>query len=301
MKKILAAAGLMSVALVAGCGSSGSGSASSSSVTPAGTTTVSGAVADGYLQNAQVFLDKNGNYQLDAGEPSTTTDQTGAYTLNIAPEDLGKYPVVAVAIKGQTIDMDNPGQTLQNSYVLCIPATATSGTVSNFISPMSTLLRAKLEANPGMTLADAMTQLRNQLGLPGGMNMLGDYVAGAKAGQYRAQYQAMHQAAQQMASLMADQAALVMNGTSVNAGRFRSMMGLMNQNLQQIADNSNQGLGMNSTFMNSMRGQMQGMLGVITTSTGGFGNYSGMFRNMTSQRYFWNYTGGRMHPRGGMM
>lgn len=291
MKKIIAAVGLMSAAFIAGCGGSGS---------TAATTPVSGVVADGYLQNALVFLDKNGNYQLDAGEPSARTDQNGAYTLTVAPEDVGKYPIVALAVQGETIDLDNPGQTLQNTYVLCIPATATSGTVSNFISPLSTLLREKLEANPGMTLNEAMTQLRNQLNMPAGMNMLGDYMAGSRSGGYQAQYQAMHQVAQQMASLMANQAGLVMNGTRVNAARFRGMMGQMNQNLPQIADNVTQGLGMNSTFMTSMRSRMQAMLGAIP-ATSGFGNYSAMFRNMTSQSYFWNYSGGRMRPMGGGM
>ncbi len=291
MKKIIAVIGLMSAAFIAGCGGSGGST----------TAPVSGVVADGYLRNALVFLDKNGNYQLDAGEPSARTDQNGAYTLNVAPEDVGKYPIVALAVKGETVDLDNPGQTLQNTYVLCIPATAVSGTVgSNFISPMSTLLREKLEANPGMTLNEAMTQLRNQLNMPAGMDMLGDYMAGSRSGGYQAQYQAMHRVAQQMASLMGDQAGLVMNGTNVNAARFRGMMGQMNQDLPQIADNAAQGLGMNSAFMTSMQTQMQAMLGTISTVSG-FGNYSAMFRNMTSQQYFWNYSGGRMHPASGMM
>ncbi|MBT0664261.1 hypothetical protein KI809_08095 [Geobacter pelophilus] len=274
MRKIIGVLGLLSVAFMAGCGSSGSSA-------PA--TQVSGAVADGYLQNAQVFLDKNGNYQLDAGEPSTMTDANGAYTLSIDPADVGKYPIVAVAIKDQTIDKDT-GLAVPNSYVLCTPAAGVSGTVSNFISPMSTLLREKLEANPGMTLAEAMTQLRNQLNMPVGMNMTGDYVAGSMAGQYQQQYQEMHQVAQQMAGLMGAESGLVMNGNNVNMGRFRSMMGQINQNMPQITDNVGQGLGMSSTFMNSMKTQMQTTLGGMPAASG-----------------FMNYSGGRMTPGTGMM
>ena len=161
MRKIIAALSLMTVGIISACGGSGS---------TAQTTPVSGVVADGYLQNALVYLDKNGNYQLDPGEPNTTTDPHGGYTLNVDPADVGKNPIVAVAIKGQTIDMDS-GTAVQNSYALCTPGAGVSGSVSNFISPMTTLLREKLEANPGMTLAEAMTQLRNQLNMPAGMNM----------------------------------------------------------------------------------------------------------------------------------
>lgn len=287
MTKILIALGVISVAFIAGC-SGGS---------TARTTPVTGMVADGYLQNALVFLDKDGDYQLDGDEPSTTTDANGAYTLNVSPEDVGNYPIVAVAIKDQTIDKDT-GTAVSSSYVLCTPAAGVSGTVSNFISPMSTLIREKLEANPGMTLAEAVAQLRNQLDMPVGMNMLGDYMAGGTAGQFTTQYQAMHRVAQQMAGLMADQAGLVMNGNGAYPARYRGMVGQINQELPQLAANAGQGP--NSTFMNSMRSQMQTSLGGIAT-TSGFGNYSAMFRNMTSHQYFWNYSGGQMRPRSGMM
>ncbi|TWJ14071.1 hypothetical protein [Geobacter argillaceus] len=290
MKKIIAAIGLMSAAAIAGCG--GSGSSSTAQTAP-----VSGVVADGYLQNALVFLDKNGNYQLDAGEPNTTTDQNGGYTLNIDPADVGKYPIVAVAIKGQTIDRDT-GSAVSSSYLLSTPAAGVSGTVSNFISPMSTLIMEKLQANPGMTLADAMAQLRNQLNMPAGMDMLGNYVAGAGPGQsFVAQYQTMHQVAQQMAGLMGSQSGLVMSGNNANMARFRSMMGQINQNLPQIASNAGQ---VNSTFMNSMMNQMQTTLTGIPVSSG-LRNFSSLFRNMTSHQYFWNYSSGQMRPRSGMM
>ena len=42
----------------------------------------SGVAIDGALYRATAFLDLNGNGQLDSGEPSTTTDASGTYTLN---------------------------------------------------------------------------------------------------------------------------------------------------------------------------------------------------------------------------
>jgi hypothetical protein len=296
-KHLVTIAAVVTVGLIAGCGGGGSS-------TPASTTAVSGKVADGYLVGATVFLDRNGNYQMDAGEPSTTTDANGAYTLNVDPADVGKYPIVAMAIKGQAIDKDT-NQTVPNSYMLSMPAAAVSGTVSsNFISPMSTLIREKMAANPTMTLTDAMTQLRNQMNLPAGADMMSDFVAGSQTGMTAAQYQAMHTTAQQMAGLMAGQATLVMNGSGVNQNRYRSMMATINSNMSAIAANVINGQGMSSTFMTGMMSQMQGQLGAIPMG-GGFANYSGMFRNMTSSRYFWSTAGGTTTPTtpmsGGMM
>ena len=283
LRKAAACAVIVATGIIAGCGGGGSSSQ---------TVPVSGVVADGYLRGAEVFLDKNGTYQWDGTEPRTMTGPGGTFTLNVSANDMGKYPVVARAIAGSTVDEDT-GQTVQNGYVMSAPAGN-----AGFVSPMSSLLREKMEATPGMTMAQAMTQLRNQLNMPAGMDVLADYMAGGQAGQYRTQYQAMHQVAQQMAALMAGQSGLVMSGTGVNKARYRGMMGEINQNLPQIANNAYQGMGMNSTFMTTMMAQMQTMLAAMPT---GFVNYSGMFRNMTSLHTFWNYTGGRMTPGGGMM
>ncbi|WP_243369963.1 hypothetical protein [Geotalea sp. SG265] len=286
MKKICAILAAVGMGLISACGGGSSTQG----------TSVAGTVADGYLQNALVFMDKNGNYQLDSGEPSTTTDANGAYTLSVPPEDVGKYPIVAIAIAGQTVDQDTKA-VVTSTYVLCTPGNGVSGTVSNFISPISTLLREKMEANPGMTVTEAMTQLRNQLGMPAGMDILADYVAGAKTGNNMSEYGTMHQVARQMAGLMASQSGLVMNGTSTNVTRFRGMMGVINANLPEIAANYQGGMG--SAFMISMQNMMQTQLAGIPTTS--FMNFSSSFRNMTGARYFWNYSGGTMQPRSGSM
>jgi hypothetical protein len=291
-KQILTIAAVVTVGLIAGCGSGGSN-------TPASSTAVSGKVADGYLAGATVFLDKNGTYQWDGVEPRTTTDANGFFSMPVTSTDAARYPVVARAIAGTTIDMDTPSATVGSSYVMSAPAGA-----SGFVSPMSSLIREKMAANPTMTLTDAMTQLRNQMNLPAGIDMMADYVAGSQSGANMAQYQTMHTTAQQMASLMAGQSTLVMNGSGVNQNRYHSMMGTINSNMSAIAANVSNGQGMNSTFMTGMMSQMQTQLGAMPMG-GGFANYSGMFRNMTSSRYFWNTTGGTTTPTtpmsGGMM
>lgn len=287
-KRILAALAAIAAGTLAGCGGGGSGS------TPTATTTVSGTVADGYLGGAQVFLDMNGNYQQDSGEPHATTTADGKYTMTVTDGDQNKYPMVVRAIAGTTTDQDSG--TVGQSYMMTAPAGA-----GNFISPMSTLIEEKMAANPGMTQADAMIQLRNQLNLPATMPMLGDYVAGgSQTGSNQGNYQFMHQVAQQMVTLMQGQAGAVMgsNGT-VSAGRYRAMMGTLNQNLPQLAGNVTSNAGTGSTFMTTMRTQMQAMLAAMPM-TSGFGNYSSLFRNMTSHSYFWNYSGSTWQPRGGM-
>ncbi len=285
--------------LISGC--SGSGTDMNGMNTQGQPAQVSGKVADGYLVSAVVFLDRNGNYQLDVDEPSTTTDASGTYTLNVTATDIGKYPIVAMAIKGQTVDKDT-NQAVANSYLLSMPASAVSGTISsNFISPMSTLIREKMAANPSMTLTDAMTQLRNQMNLPTGTNMMADYVSGSQSGANMVQFQNMHTTAQQMVGLMAGQAALVMNGTGVYMNRYHSMMASINSNMPGIAANAMNGQSMSSTFMTTMMSQIQTQLGVMPMG-GGFANYSGMFRNMTSHNSFWSNTGTPMTPMsGGMM
>lgn len=289
MKKVMTAVLISTAVAIAGCGGGGGGGTAS---------TISGAVADGYLSGAEVFLDKNGNYQWDAIEPRAITDANGAYSMTVATADAAMYPIVVRAIAGTTIDKDT-NTVVPNSYIMSTPAGSTG-----FISPMTTLVREKMAVNPAMTLTDAMTQLRNQMNLPSGVNVMADYMANSQSGPNAAQYQTMHLIAQQMAGLMGGEAALVMSGSSVNTSRYRNMMGTINSNMPGIAANVMNGLGMNSTFMTTMMTTMQTQLGTIS-GTGGFMNYSAMFRNMTSNRYFWNTSLGGTTPMtpmgGGMM
>ncbi|KAB0669888.1 carboxypeptidase-like regulatory domain-containing protein [Oryzomonas sagensis] len=264
MKKTILAAAMITVGLIAGCGSGGG-------TTPAtGTTSLSGKVADGYLVGATVFLDKNGNYQLDAGEPSATTDANGAYTLTVDPADVGKYPIVALAIKGQTIDKDT-GLPVTGSYVLSMPATATSGTVnSNFISPMSSQLREMMETGKYASMQQAMTALAAKLGMTVGTNMLEDYMLANNA--------TMHTAAQNMASLMGGEMAQVMgtSGTTVtvDVNRYRGMMGMIFSNMSSIKGPNSQ------TAMTTLMGTMTTTLGNMPMMSAGqpYLNMSTAFR-----------------------
>jgi hypothetical protein len=307
-KRNAAAASLMVLAgIVAGCGGAGSSGSPTSTTPSSALTAVSGKVADGYLVNATVFLDQNNNYQLDAGEPSAVTDANGAYTLNISADDLGKYPIVVLAVKGQTIDLDNPGSTIINSYVMSLPPAAVSGTISAMVSPMSTLIRENMAANPGMSLSDAMTQLRNQMNLPSGTDMMADYVKlAASSDANKASYQLMHTAAQDMAALMAGQASQIMAGpggaTSVDVNRFRTMMGEMNLKMPQMVDAMKAGVTQNQTMLGQMASTLGSMMGSVPPTLSGmpFRNMTSMFPSMSGIR-FWNMTGHPIASLPGMM
>ena len=270
MKKLLftaatvTAAAVLSAGLMAGCGGSGMNMGS-------GSTAITGKVADGYLVGATVFLDKNGNYQPDAGEPSAVTDQNGAYSLTVDPAEVGRYPIVAIATKGFTVDKDS-GQPVADTYILSLPATAVSGTVDgNFVSPMSTQLRVLMESGNYPSMQDAMNAMGAKLGMSAGTNMLGDYVA--------ANNTTMHTAAKNMASLMGSQMpqVLVANGTTttVDVGRYQGMMVAIFKNMSSI-----KGSGPNS------QSAMANLMGTMTTTLQGtkpgqsFNNVSTSIRAM---------------------
>lgn len=223
---------ILLLTVMAGCGASGS-STGSAGVGTGGTGSlakvITGTVADGYLVNAKVFLDRNGNYRLDEGEPSATTDSSGAYKLSVDPEDVGRYPIVALAVKGVTIDWDT-NQYVANSFVLSIPKESVAGSVSsNFISPISSQLREMLETGVYTSVKQASESLSNKLGVPPGTDLLGDYVESKNTD--------LHSVARNMAALMGNR--MGYNGeddsrTTVDVNRYRTLVGTIFNNLAAI-------------------------------------------------------------------
>jgi len=243
---------LISAAIFTGCGQS-AGNGTIAGVGTGGTGSISGKVADGYLVNATVYLDKNGNYQLDAGEPSTATDANGEFKLKVGPAEVGTYPLVALVVKGVTIDKDT-NQAVTNSYLLSMPKDSVSGTASNnFISPISSQLREMMETGKYTTMQQASDALSTRMGLPVGTDLAADYIA--------ANYTAMHTAAQNMATLMGNQMGLVLgtNGSTitVDVNRYRSMMGTIFSNMPTVMGTNTQA-GM-STLNNTMTTVLSGI------------------------------------------
>jgi hypothetical protein len=167
---------------------------------------------------------------VDPGEPSATTDENGAYQLNVEPADVGKYPIVALAIKGVTIDKDT-NQAVASSFLLSMPKESVNGTLSsNFISPVTSQLRELMETGIYASLQQATDALRAKMGLPAGADVMADYITAGNT--------AMHTAAQNMATLMGNQMAQVLGTNSsaptVDVNRYRGMMGTIFSNMSTI-------------------------------------------------------------------
>ena len=209
-----------------------------------------GKVIDGYLVNARVWLDIDGDSQytpgpmtiildngaeveLASGEPTTMTGEDGEFALAVAelalPAEVGPdldprdYPLYALALPGKTLEQTDAGyEAVDRAYLM----SAAPG-VRN-VTPLTTLARfrglAGLGASSGHNLPAGMV----------GMNLLRDYVL---AGDERA-----HAYARSLASFMASQVPdayndLLSNPGSTGTERFLSAEGafLMGVSLVQQA------------------------------------------------------------------
>ena len=147
----LVALGAVGVTAVAASSNSGSSAAA-----PAAPAPVTGTAIDGYLSGATVFIDVNGNGQLDAGEPSTTTDAQGNFTLP------GGTSGPLVAFGGTDISTG-----LEFKGILKAPAGAT------VVTPLTTLV-ADMATRTG-SVANAEAAVFKALGLgalDSGINLL---------------------------------------------------------------------------------------------------------------------------------
>jgi len=149
------------LALLSACGS-GSGEGVS----------VTGVAVDGYLYKATVFLDLNDNGVYDSGEPTATTDAKGAFTLSAASQSLvNSHKVIVLAVAGTTVDQDSPSVTINKSYTMMSPAGST-----DVISPLTTHVAAKMDADKTLTLAAAKSAVQVDLGLAT-VDVMKNYVA----------------------------------------------------------------------------------------------------------------------------
>ncbi|MEZ9836996.1 hypothetical protein AB4323_07430 [Vibrio sp. 10N.261.52.C11] len=158
---------------------------------PAETTKYSVTAIDGYLRHARIWLDLNGNYVLDDGEPNAISGDGGVADLDVTDVDNPEqYPVVVQAISGQTIDEDEPDVTVSDDYIMSAPPGEKD------VTPLSTLVHVLIEQNT--TDSDdaaaveaakqaAIQQVADQLGLDED-EILGDFVeSGVEAAAYAAE------------------------------------------------------------------------------------------------------------------
>ncbi len=174
-----------------------------------------GRVIDGYLRNARVWLDMDGDSQytpgpmtiensygteitLPSGEPTAMTGEDGKFSLDtselvqdpsvssdIDPRD---FPLFAVTLPGQTLEQTRMGDVvLEEAYMLSAPPGVRN------ITPLSTLVRHRRVIG-----VEDLTATTNDLAdALGNVNLVSDYV---KSGDHRA-----HAYARAFARFMASQ------------------------------------------------------------------------------------------------
>ena len=117
---------------------------------------IESAVADGYVKNATVFVDANGDGILNAGEWSTTTDASGNYLL---PSNISGAKIIAFG--GADIMTGKPYQ-----GVLTAPVGST------VVNPLTTLVQSLIETGKAATVESAASLVQKALDLPANINLL---------------------------------------------------------------------------------------------------------------------------------
>ncbi|WP_117234944.1 hypothetical protein [Vibrio maerlii] len=219
--KILLAFGLISIAVTTGCSDSDSSSnQSSSDPVPYNVTAI-----DGYLQNAQVWLDLNNNYLLDDGEPNAFSGTGGVAELNVSGiADPTQYPIVVQAIAGQTIDEDQGPVT--EAYVMSAPAGETA------VTPLSTVVHNALKQDPTLDKDTAVQQVATQLGIKAD-DVLGDFIDG---GASKAAYAAEQIVEQGALPTDPEELQKVSQPGSSEAGKFTIIVAGVNEEIKQVLD-----------------------------------------------------------------
>lgn len=192
---IPAGAALAAILATAGCSSSNNGSDDAQEeTTNTGTESIEGRAADGYLAGARVCLDLNSNSACDDDEPSSTTANGGAYTLDgVTQAQIDNSPIVVEIIVGETIDEDQPGVVIEKTYTLTAPAG------SAFVSPLTTMVQNEIKEK-GLTPEEAKASVQTKLGTD--LDPTGDYVAGSDDETSGAEFERLHKVAQVTRAVM---------------------------------------------------------------------------------------------------
>lgn len=200
------------------------------------TVVFTGVVADGYLVNAVVCLDLNNNKVCDAGEPSDITTTGGAFSISATQDQIDSNPVILEATAGITIDEDT-NLAMSDNFTL----TAPSG--SAFVSPLTTLVLAEIEANTnisGYTIADASAAIQTALGSK--VDVQKDYISEKISGNAEASdYQRLHEIAQVATQVIATNievvatAAVEQNSASTEGEQYKLVIAELNEDMGVIS------------------------------------------------------------------
>ena len=142
---------------IIGCGGGGGSTSSGSTAT---STTSSGRASDGYISGATVCLDMNINNACDNGEPSTTTQGDGSYSLVVSAAQKANAKENAPLLLVGGVDIDTKTN-LTGTFKAPFDKTATTTTTQ--ITPLTTLVSAMVDKN--VSVVKAYEQVAKSLGL----------------------------------------------------------------------------------------------------------------------------------------
>lgn len=209
---------IMLTVLISACGESGDTTSMAEPDVGSATTipieagsTISGRVADGYIQGATVCLDLNDNDACEANEPSAVTGAGGTYNLTIPAGTEGKQ--VVADIPATAIDEDT-GEAVGQALVFSSPVDR-----PEFISPITTLIRQAVKSNPALDSDEAEQSVKADLGLNADddVSLFEDYVAKGNddqvAPEEASHFRYIHETARVVASMMKDIQTQVSNAT----------------------------------------------------------------------------------------
>lgn len=187
MNKLTLIATLIVAGFLTSCGGGGG------STTP--NATISGQAADGYLQNAKVCADVNGDSVCNDSEPQQReTGADGSFTL---PATAANYPII-VEVVPTTIDSDT-GLEVSSTYTLSAPKGKT------FISPITTMIQNKIsESEGGLSADEAAIQVQNTLNMSGDAKDLYVNYMPFSGSEGTNTYKVIHQSAQAIARVMGE-------------------------------------------------------------------------------------------------
>lgn len=217
---------------LAACGGGSGGGGGGGGGGPAPTTSITGKAADGYLFNATVCLDTNGNKRCDSDELNTTTGEGGVFTLDgVTADDVAKYAVVVEVVENITVDEDTGP--IAEGFVLSAPPGK-----PEFVSPLTTAVHGVLEQNPALGTELAAAKVKRLIGAGEDVGLFDDYVEQKNTDKSR-EYERLYRIAQVSARILAKNKKAVDKAVdeaviSADAGTLSTLV--VDQLLNQLKD-----------------------------------------------------------------
>ena len=158
----------------------GSGLGSETRLTVETPVNLAGTAVDGYIVDATVFFDANRNGVLDPGEPHTTTDRQGKFSLDISLERFDRnHDGILDVTEGRLVRTG--GVDLATGLAAEMPAVGPVG--SKALGPLSSLVDAVQASAVGLSVREAEQIVAAGLNLPRELELTQiDPIAAAVAG-----------------------------------------------------------------------------------------------------------------------